>query len=108
MSSNISFLDVGESEVDVAQRGYMQAVIVYRNDPADVENLTAGEVTQAYAEFAMSDAHRICFASDGSAMKPPAAMAPGTRALTRIPKRPKVFASSLTSIASAALQYKVN
>src|ERR1700722_13549407 len=30
-------------------------------------------------------------ASDGSATKPPAAIAPGTKALTRIPKRPKVL-----------------
>ena len=45
----------------------------------------------------------MCLASEGSATKPPAAMAPGTSALTRMPWRPNVFASSFTSIAIAAL-----
>ena len=49
----------------------------------------------------------MCLASAGSATKPPAAIAPGTSALTRMLKRPKVLASSFTSIAMPGLGRRV-
>jgi len=56
--ASIAFLESGD-DVDRGEHGYTKSMFVYRIDPADNENLTAGGATRAYAEFALSKPHRL-------------------------------------------------
>ena len=90
--------------------GQRQPAVDHDRGPRDIGRDPVRQHRQRHRGEVFAAAERpsgMCLASDGSATKPPAAMAPGTSALTRMPKRPKVFASSRTSIAMRRLRRRV-